>query len=628
VLAGLALSQGLAAWLGQGAYYLLLALGAFIAYRTLLAPVDPARRWIGRIGDLALHGGAILSIGFGLAAAGVLPRLEYVERTNLAGGEYRAHSAWAADIGGVTPGMLLERLFDPSLHYPGTVAAILAIMSLWLARRWFAMRFFAVFGIAALVLAMPWDTPLHLLFYTLLPWFEPLHQHRPERVALVGYLAIALLAGAAVDGLARQNFQQRRIWTSIGPLVIGVMALLVFGTGMPLVAIGLLAVTSVLAAVAAPVHNRSMRWAVPALLFIVVAGDLLLGFRDVASQAPYGGFHRVDLDAYYAPSGAVAFLRRQTVDEPGRYAGFDPEHWAVSDGQMVLYRYQFADDETADLLVNNRGTLHGLEDMQGYNPVQPLRFVEYLTALNGHPQEYHDANVYVGGLRSPLLDLLNVRYLLVPAEIPAQRLDLHALARELPTVYADSEVQVLENPTALPRAWIVHEARQVGPGEALPLIASSAVDPRRTALVESAPPPLAPAVDPGVERVAILTAAPERLRFATYTTAPGLLMISEMHDPNWRAYIDGVPADILVADHLFRAVPLPAGNHIVELRYEPPLLQAGLIITAVTATMLVAPGLAWVWLRWRGRYRVVGAPASGYPAPLGARLRHERPPSR
>ena len=34
-LAGLALSQGLAAWLGQGAYYLLLALGAFIAYDSI-----------------------------------------------------------------------------------------------------------------------------------------------------------------------------------------------------------------------------------------------------------------------------------------------------------------------------------------------------------------------------------------------------------------------------------------------------------------------------------------------------------------------------------------------------------------------------------------------------------------
>lgn len=614
LLAGLALSQALAAWLGQGSYYVLLALGAFIAYRTLLAPVDPARRLKSRIGDLALHGGAILAIGFGLAAAGVLPRLEYVTRSNLAGGEYNEHNAWAADIGGVTPGMILGRLFDPSLHYPGTVAAILAILAVWLARRWFAMRFFAVFGIVALILAMPWDTPLHLLFYTTLPWFESLHQHRPERVALVGYLAIALLAGAAVDGLSRQQFQSRRIWTTIVAPVVAVMVLLVFGDGMPLAAIGLLAATTVLVTLAL-VRNWSISWAVPALLVIVVAGDLLLGFRDMAAQAPYGGFHRVDLETYYSPSGAVAFLRQETADEPGRYAGFDPEHRAITDGQLVLYRYQFADDDTVDLLVNNRGTLHGVEDVQGYNPIQSQRFVEYLTALNGHPQEYHDANIYFGGVTSPLLDLLNVRYLLIPAEIPADRQDLQALYRALPTVYSDSDVKVLENPAALPRAWIVHEAQQVGPGEALPLLSSGSVDPWRTALLDIPPPPLEPAVNPEAEDVTILSSEPERLRFGTYASAPGLLMVSEVYDPNWRAYIDGEPADILPADYMFRSVPLPAGHHIVELRYEPPMLQTGLIITAVTATMIMLPGLALAWSRLRGRYRSANASTSGDPVP-------------
>lgn len=606
-IAGLAVSQGLAAWLGQGSYYLLLALGAFIAYRTLLAPPDRARRTTARLMDAVLHGGAILAAGFGLAAAGVLPRLEYVERSNLAGAEYRGHNAWAAEIGGLTPSMAFDRLFDSTLHYPGAAAVTLAIIALWLARRWFAATFFAGFGLSALILATPWETPLHTILYALLPRFEELHQHWPERVAVVGFLAIALLAGAAVDALKREPFQHRRDLTIGGLLVGGAIVLLTLGTDMPLMAIvSIVAAVSLVASVVL-LRVQSVRSAVPVFLATVVVVDLLLGFHRLTAQAPYGGFHRIDLGTYYASTGAVAFLRERTAEDPGRYIGYDPAHQAIADGQKVLYRYQFAAPETGVLLVNNRGTLHGLEDAQGYNPVQPRRFVEYLAALNGHSQEYHDASVYFSGISSPLLDLLNVRYVIVPATTPTDRPDLQALNREFPAIYADNQVKVLENSEALPRAWIVHDAQQVSSGEALPLLTTGAVDPRRTALLETSLPPLAPAANPEAEQVAIITSKPDRLRLATHSVAPGLLMLSETYDPGWKAYIDGEAAPVFVADHLLRAVPLPAGNHEVELRYEPQTLQIGVVISAFTSVILMVPVFILGWRRWSGSSRSADA---------------------
>jgi hypothetical protein len=47
---GLALSQVLAAWPGQGSYYALLALGGYVAYRTLLFPPGNVRGIEGRLG--------------------------------------------------------------------------------------------------------------------------------------------------------------------------------------------------------------------------------------------------------------------------------------------------------------------------------------------------------------------------------------------------------------------------------------------------------------------------------------------------------------------------------------------------------------------------------------------------
>ncbi|MCA1644989.1 MAG: hypothetical protein LC797_05785 [Chloroflexi bacterium] len=81
-ISGFAVSQILAAWIGQAAYYALLVLGSFIACRTLLA----AGRPITRVQALLLNGAGVLLFGFALAAAGLLPRLEYNLLSNLPGG--------------------------------------------------------------------------------------------------------------------------------------------------------------------------------------------------------------------------------------------------------------------------------------------------------------------------------------------------------------------------------------------------------------------------------------------------------------------------------------------------------------------------------------------------------------
>jgi hypothetical protein len=427
-------------------------------------------------------------------------------------------------------------------------------------------------------------------------------------VAVVGYLAFAILAGAAVETLRSKHINGKRALIVAGLPMVAVAALLGVRGGATVAVIGAIVLVAALVVAMIARDARSPGWAVPTLLTAVVAADLLAGFSGIASRAPYGGFHRVDLETYYAPTGAVAFIGDRGAVDSGRYIGYDRQQQAIADGQRILYRYQFASPETRALLVNNRGTLHGLEDAQGYNPVQPKRFVEYMTALNGHAQEYHDANVYPGGITSPLLDLLNVRYVVIPAETMANRSDLRALNGAFPTIYADDEVQVRENREALPQAWIVHEALQVSRGEALPLLESGAVDPRRTALIEADPPPLAPATNPAAEWIVTQVNDPDRLRLAVSTDAPGLLVLSESYDPGWRAYIDGEEADVLVADHLLRAVPLPAGEHAVELRYEPRSLRVGVAISTVTAFTVIGALLVVVQRSWRDRREAMSTP--------------------
>ncbi len=62
---------------------------------------------------------------------------------------------------------------------------------------------------------------------------------------------------------------------------------------------------------------------------------------------------------------------------------------------------------------------------------------------------------------------------------------------------------------------------------------------------------------------------------------------SQTNYPGWNAYVDGHWQPMLGANYLFRAVPVEAGTHVIELRYEPESLAIGEYISAIAIVQLV-----------------------------------------
>ena len=58
----------------------------------------------------------------------------------------------------------------------------------------------------------------------------------------------------------------------------------------------------------------------------------------------------------------------------------------------------------------------------------------------------------------------------------------------------------------------------------------------------------------------------------------GTLMFSIPYDKGWKAYIDGKPADLKVAQLAFLGLELEPGNYKIELKFFPPGLKAGIIL--------------------------------------------------
>ncbi|MBA2441430.1 MAG: hypothetical protein H0V53_03360, partial [Rubrobacter sp.] len=360
-LAGLAVSQILASWLGQGSYYALLAIGGYVAYRTLASPPPEARGLRARLSGAALHGGAVLLLGFGLAAAGLLPRLEYNALSNLAGGY--------PDIepGGGLPVEEWGRLY--MLHgyvYAGAAVAALALAGPLLARRRFAAPYFAALALGALVLALPEDTLLHSALY-LLPSFEQLHPHAPERALVVFYLGAALLAGAAFSVLLERGGREQFV---LAPPAFAILYLAasepanvpeeipVPGLSMPplLLVSQVLVVALAVAASLLPRHRYLWRGAAVLAVVLVVFAELLAtGQATFERHADSEGRERlqdVDLAGYYSATPATRFLQEAGSGSPSRYIGYSPEF--DGQGRPVTYNYRFTDPGVRALEAENR----------------------------------------------------------------------------------------------------------------------------------------------------------------------------------------------------------------------------------------------------------------------------------
>jgi hypothetical protein len=182
-----------------------------------------------------------------------------------------------------------------------------------------------------------------------------------------------------------------------------------------------------------------------------------------------------------------------------------------------------------------------------------------------------------------LLDLLDVRYLLVDATLPQDREDASALTAGRHEVFRTPSVVVYERDVPLPHAWIVHDVRPAARGEALAPLASRAVDPHQTAFVEGPPPTTAAPADLAYESARVTHYQPDALTIETNAAAPGLLVVSEVYESGWKASVDGAAAPVLATDHALRGVSIPAGAHTVELRYQPLSLTIGMPVSLITA---------------------------------------------
>jgi hypothetical protein len=255
-------------------------------------------------------------------------------------------------------------------------------------------------------------------------------------------------------------------------------------------------------------------------------------------------------------------------------------------------------------LFPNTALVYELQDVRSYDSLGVAHYADLLdVALSYVPaHQFHEAD----RLRAlPLLDLLNVKYVIAPGatDVPP---DAYAPVRGSsggggpvtaagPTLY--------ENLRVMPRAFLVDRTVVLEGNAARRTLRDARVNPRRTVVLdrplptEEQPAPVADVAaadavsDPGAMGVARVTRyEDERVEIDTDAPASRVLVLTDTDFPGWRAFIDGRAAPIHRANFAFRAVAVPAGRHRVVFEYAPASVRNGAIVSG--AALLAVVGLA------------------------------------
>jgi hypothetical protein len=492
----------------------------------------------------------------------------------------------------------LTELGSPYLYslYLGVPALALAAAGVFAARRRTALALLGVAVLAALF-ALGRHSPVYASVIALLP---PLRSLRfPVKSMLLFSLAIALLAGLGTDAWRRAR-RPALVAAGAAGLVLGLLAALAARlAAAPPGALAELVGGS-------PSSTAALASLVGPLSFVALEGLALAGLAAASARPALAG-RLAMIVPLLAVADAAWNQRRLNPTAPRALFRYRPETVEAirADGGTRIY-FRSATGRASPPRPAPAGV--GMPLGVGVALTTKLYLTPPAARIQGIASSYVED---VKGVQpTPLVDLYN---LLRAVDGTPAHLRLLRLGAVSHTVYLDSfgtdelepltsvetlygnRVLLFRVPGSLPRSYVVGGARIAAGPEALRALVDPSFDPAREIVLPEGKGREVPTRFAGSARVLELTA--DRVSIEARVDAPGYLVLVDAYDPDWKATVDGRPEALLRANVAFRALPLEAGEHRVEMRYRPRSVVLGLWISALAA-LAGAAGLAAA--RWRG----------------------------
>lgn len=237
---------------------------------------------------------------------------------------------------------------------------------------------------------------------------------------------------------------------------------------------------------------------------------------------------------------------------------------------------------------NNTSYWH--KSVGGYHPAKLRRYQEMIEHhISPEMQAAYKAIATAGGEMDSVdankfrvLNMLNTKYFIFPAGQQRQT------------------VPIL-NPHAYGNAWFVNKVQYVNNANE-EIDALDSIIPTETAVVDARFKDVlkgtTESYKDSLSSIRLTSYAPNRLTYETNNAQDGIAVFSEIYYPDgWHVTIDGQPAELARADYILRTMHVPAGQHTIEMRFDPTSLHVtegiaygalALLVIGIIVAVLIA----------------------------------------
>ena len=193
-------------------------------------------------------------------------------------------------------------------------------------------------------------------------------------------------------------------------------------------------------------------------------------------------------------------------------------------------------------------------------------------------------------INTNVLNMLNARYVVMQGQ--------------------NGQPMVQRNPDALGNAWFV-DAYQLVEDANAEILSLNELNPADTAIIDKRFAEMVKGKNLERDSNSVITMEhqkpynPDYVVYKTKTSKEQLAVFSEVYyAPDWRAYIDGKPADYFRANYILRAMVVPAGEHTIEFKNEAPLMHKWDKITLAISILMILVMAGSLVMYYRGRKNV------------------------
>lgn len=485
-----------------------------------------------------------------------------------------------------------QKVFEDAAPYMGIFVLMMAVCGAWYARRDVFVQFLMALSAFALLLSFGNNFPLLFdIFYYNVPMFNKFRA--PSMALALLQFAVPILAGYGLAEAFRQrNNPEKRYERHSLYLIFAAGAFLVFGF-----LFGAAFKESYLEAVSTSKSYRmgpefldfvwsSMisDWYVTALIALVAAA---LFFFFIKRKLGVSGF-------------SIALIVLLGIDL-----------WRVGWRPMEISKKKiekevFRESDWVNFIKQDKGVFRiadfvwpspnvaahfGLESVNGYHSAKLRIYQDMLDATSQGS---------TSGVTSPFMwSLLNVKYIITPQELGP------------PPAFRSQEENALVyvNEQRTPRAYFVARAERADAKTIVGKLKAADFNPRQVAYLETTPPAGIDSAAAENATVQITGKTFHEMKMKTRSSATGLLVVSEIYYPSWKAYIDGKEVPILKTDYILRSIVVPAGEHTIEMRYVSEKFETGKTLSLASNVLVLALLGLGAFFELRNRKKDGGEPA-------------------